>query len=96
MSDGASLDTSGGIYQVGMTMSKFVFGKNLTELEGFRDGFFEFHMKEIGLYKDSNDKAAQLAPVVPNVLTKQEAQKQRPLVLKVLLPIAKLFFSEQR
>jgi len=31
--DGPPLDTNKGLYQIGMTMSKFVFGANTTELE---------------------------------------------------------------
>jgi hypothetical protein len=49
--DGPSLDTTGGIYQVGMTMSKFAFGVNVTEVENFRPGFFEVQLGEIGFYK---------------------------------------------
>jgi hypothetical protein len=50
--NGAPLDISGGIYQIGMTMSKFQMGLNTTELIDFRPGFFELHIQSIGLYSD--------------------------------------------
>jgi len=99
--DGPPLDLSKGLYQIGMTMSKFAFGVNTTELENFRDGFFELQIKEIGLYKRITQEASQAATATatavaaPKVLTKVEAKKQRPLLLKVLLPLSKIFFSEQ-
>ena len=101
--DGPPFDASKGLYQIGMTMSKFVFGENTTELENFRDGFFEFQIKEIGVYKKvtqsvaSTDAAQSDAVAVPpKVLTKSQTKQQRSLLLKVLLPVVRmLFFSEQ-
>jgi hypothetical protein len=90
--DAPSLDTEGGIYQVGMTMSKFAFGVNMTEFENFRPGFFEVQLRDIGFYKSD----INLQVETPQVLSKKEAEKQRNLLLKVLFPVAKLFFSEQR
>lgn len=91
---GTPLNTTGGLYQVGMTMSKFVFGKNLTTMENFRPGFFELQFKEIGLYKDAAD-AKSIEMTQPKVWSKDEAKKRRPLLLKMLLPISRIFFSEQ-
>lgn len=77
-------------------MSKFVFAPEPLEIDNFRDGFFELQIKEIGLYKhqtiESQDK---VAIQTPKILTKSEAKSRRPLLLKVLLPVSKLFFSEQ-
>jgi hypothetical protein len=53
--DGPQLNSTTGLYQIGMTMSKFVFGANTNELENFRDGFFEFQIREIGLFKEQKD-----------------------------------------
>lgn len=97
--DGPKLDVTGGIFQIGMTLSKFVMSQNTTELENFRSGFFEMHIQRIGFY--NTDEAAAAAPAstaaaaVPDTLSKKEAEKKRPLLLKMLLPVAKLFFSEQ-
>jgi Complex I intermediate-associated protein 30 (CIA30) len=52
--NGAPLDISKGIYQIGMSMSKFLFAalSDSTEktLDKFRDGYFELHIQEIGAY----------------------------------------------
>lgn len=94
--DGPPLNVTGGIFQIGMTLSKFVMGQNTTELENFRPGFFNLHIQRIGFYNNDN-----VAPVVktssnvPDTLSKKEAEKKRPLLLKMLLPVAKLFFSEK-
>lgn len=95
VADGAALNTTGGLYQVGMTMSKFVFGGDLQPLDNFRDGFFELQIQEIGLYKDGKD-VQPLEVSSPEVLGKEETKKKRPLLLKLLGPVSKLFFSEKR
>jgi len=53
--DGEKLDVSGGIFQIGMTLSKFKIAVNTTELEGFRPGFFDLHVRKIGFYKNKED-----------------------------------------
>lgn len=101
--DGPSFDASNGLYQIGMTMSKFAFGVNTTELENFRDGFFELQIKEIGVYNNVNQAVASTdavqsdaVAVPPKVLTKIQTKQQRPLLLKLLFPLIRmLFFSEQ-
>lgn len=100
VNDGPKLDVSGGLYQIGMTMSKFKIAVNTTELEDFRPGFFDVRIRQIGFYKDDDDgdnyDAGYVQPAsVPDTLTKEEAAKKRPLVLKMLLPVAKIFFSEE-
>lgn len=93
--DAPPLNTTGGIYQIGMTMSKFVFGTNTTELVNFRDGFFEVQLKEIGFYKQQPaGKALLVEP--PQVLSKAESKKQRPLLFKIISPLFRLVFSETR
>lgn len=93
--DGPPLNTTGGIYQVGMTMSKFVFGANATELNSFRDGFFEVHFKEIGFYRQQSS-SQELAVGLPQILSESEAKKQRPVVFKIISPFFPLLFSESR
>lgn len=93
--DGPKLDVSGGLYQVGLTMSKFMMASNTTELENFRPGFFEVHIQKIGFYTTNDAPMGESTNVLPNTLSKEEANKKRPLALKLLLPIAKIFFSEQ-
>ena len=94
--DGPRLDLSDGLYQIGMTMSKFKIAVNTTELENFRPGFFEVHVKKIGFYKSDGDETKSMTKSsVPDTLSKEQSQKKRPLILKLLLPVAKVFFSEQ-
>lgn len=130
MPDGPKLDVAGGIFQIGMTMSKFKMAVNTTELENFRAGFFDMHIQKIGFYSEetvsvktevevdsdtntvktnvedeadavvkSEGAASESVSVpvlnVPDTLTKKEAEKKRPLPLKILLPVAKLLFSEK-
>lgn len=97
--DGPELNTTGGIFQVGMTLSKFKMAQNTTEIENFRPGFFDLHIQCIGFYNNQEgadipaDKA--MTSNVPETLSKMEAERKRPLLLKMLLPVAKVFFSEQ-
>ncbi len=102
--DGPKLDVSGGIFQIGMTLSKFKMAVNTTTLDDFRPGFFDMHIQRIGFYKEEDvqpDTAVITSSAesdvvdVPDTLTKKEAEKKRPLPLKILLPVAKLFFSEK-
>ncbi|GKZ01160.1 hypothetical protein MPSEU_001067400 [Mayamaea pseudoterrestris] len=94
VSEGPALNTTGGLYQIGMTMSQFEFGGDLKAMDNFRDGFFELHIKEIGLYKDDAQVASLFDVSSPQVLAKEEAAKKRPLLLKVFKPVSKIFFSE--
>jgi hypothetical protein len=97
VTDGPPLNTTGGIYQVGMTMSKFVFGANTTELTDFRDGFFEVQLKEIGLYKRQQQSSSkELIVESPQMLSESEFKKQQPLILKIIIPVFRLLFSESR
>ena len=94
--DGSKMDVSNGIYQIGMTMSKFVMAENMTAIENFRDGYFELQVKEIGfvLSKEKNDSVVNIP--TPKTLPEKEVKRRRPLLLKMLIPIAKVFFfSEQ-
>ncbi len=96
--DGPPLDVSGGIYQIGMTLSKFVMNVNTTELENFRPGYFDLRIKRIGFYNnggESNVSTLTEVASVPTTLSKEDAEKKRPLALRLLLPIAKLLFSEK-
>lgn len=90
--DGPKLDSTQGVFQIGMTMSKFIIAENMTAMDDFRPGFFQMHIESMGLYRTEVDAIAE--PTV-ETLTEQEAKKKRPLLLKVLRPISKIFFSEQ-
>mmetsp|Transcript_6163 Transcript_6163/g.15241 ORF Transcript_6163/g.15241 Transcript_6163/m.15241 type:complete len:444 (-) Transcript_6163:161-1492(-) len=96
--DGPPLDVTGGLYQVGMTMSKFRIMANATELANFRPGYFELQIRDIGLYTNVAEVLPSGATAIdaPSTVTKEEALRKRPLLLRVLLPAAKLFFSENR
>lgn len=98
--DAPPLNTTGGIYQIGMTMSKFEFGDTTTELKNFREGFFDLQIREIGFYKDVPISSVAATPMIgavrPKVMSEVEMKKKLPVLMKVLRPIAKLFFSEQR
>ena len=96
--DAPPLDTSGGIFQVGMTLSKFQINANTTTMEDFRDGFFDVNIRSIGFYTDGAADGAEGSAdssVSVEILSKKEIQKKKPVLLKVLLPLSKLFFSEQ-
>jgi len=43
-------DVSDGIFQIGVSLSKFVMGVNMTELSNFRPGYFELQIQSIGFY----------------------------------------------
>lgn len=94
--DSDPLDVSGGIYQIGMTMSKFKMSVNTTELKDFRDGFFNMNFQKIGFYKEGGDVPVEkMSSNVPDTLSKKEAEKKRPILLQMLLPVAKILFSEK-
>ena len=98
--DAPALNVSGGLYQVGLSLSKFQIGVNVTELSTFRPGFFELQLQEIGVYSSStstqSDTGALLLETGPvQTLTKEQAKKKRPVLLKVLSPITSLLFSEK-
>ena len=100
----SKMNVTGGLYQIGMVMSKFTIAKNMTSIENFRPGYFELQLAEIGLYNedgaaDNNneeDSSKSSAVMDVQVLSKDEASKQSPVLLKILRPVAKLFFSEKR
>lgn len=109
--NGPPLNVTGGLFQVGMTLSKFQIAANTTEFFNFRPGYFELQIQEIGVYSSSsseNNKETEAVAVAttatatatkidtPLTLTKEEAKKKRPAALKILSPLAKLFFNEKR
>merc|ERR1711971_70565 len=50
----------------------------------------------MGFYSDDVVPPVEhVAAQVPDTLSDREAAQQRPLLLKLLLPVAKLFFSEE-
>uniref|UniRef100_A0A7S1ZIF1 NADH:ubiquinone oxidoreductase intermediate-associated protein 30 domain-containing protein n=1 Tax=Trieres chinensis TaxID=1514140 RepID=A0A7S1ZIF1_TRICV len=91
---GPALNVTGGIYQIGLTMSKFKIGLNMTQVENFRAGYFELQLRQIGFYSDRK-MDEQERVTAPTTLSEQEAKKRRPLLVKALLPVARLFFSEK-
>jgi hypothetical protein len=109
--------SSNGIYQIGMTMSKFKIAINTTEIDNFRSGYFELQIQRIGFYKNSNNNTehadvvvngmmsnninnsynnSSSMMVVPDTLSKSESMKQRPIVLKLLLPIIRLLLGTEQ
>ena len=93
--DGPPLNVTGGIYQIGMTLSKFVMNVNTTELENFRPGYFDMRIKRLGFYNSQDGGSNNQVNTVPSTLSKKDAEKKRPVVLRLLLPVAQLLFSEQ-
>jgi len=99
-----TLNATGGIYQIGFSLSKFVIGVNTTELEGFRPGYFDLQLRRVGFYTDdaSLKEAEVPAPVAslnvstPETLTKDEVEKKRPLILKIIFPVLKLIFGSEK
>ena len=75
---GPPLDVSGGIFQIGMTLSKFKMAANTTELEDFRAGRFKLRIRRIGFYDavpGGGDAPARARPGVPDTLSKEEAER---------------------
>ena len=95
--NGPAFNTTAGVFQIGVSLSKFIIGQNTTELENFRPGFFDLQFKRIGFYAQSQSLTLQNNDntIVPNTLSKDELKKKKPLLLKLLLPVAKIFFSEK-
>lgn len=90
---GPKLNTTGGIYQIGLALSKFMISSTGREIDDFRPGYFELQVKEIGVFADAE------LPVTlnfPGTLEKEEAETKKPLALKLLGPVAKIAFSEKR
>jgi hypothetical protein len=90
---GTPFNTTGGIYQIGLSLSKFQLSQNTSEIENFRPGFFELQLKTIGVYSNS---ATSLQLSEPNTLSPEEAKRRRPIIVKALSPVLNLLFSEQR
>ena len=94
--------TAQGIFQIGLTLSKFRSAQNMTVIDSFRPGFFEVQIKNIGVYSNALEEDGVLHVLSPDssldpprTLAKHEVEKNRPLPVKILLPLSKLFFSEQ-
>jgi hypothetical protein len=90
---GAPLNTTGGLYQIGLSLSKFQISRNMTQLENFRPGYFELQLQTIGLY---SNVTSSLRVAEPSTLSPAEAKRKRPLIVKLALPVISLLFSEQR
>jgi hypothetical protein len=86
---GERMDVSRGIYQIGLTLSKFRLAQNMTVLDNFRAGYFELQIKSIGL--DYTDEEHAPVPTTPRTLSREEMKRSRPLLVKTLLPLSKLF-----
>ena len=84
------MNATAGLFQIGLSMSKFVNSKSMKEIDNFRPGYFELQIKSIGLYSES-----PVSVVTPKTLSKEEMMSRRPLLLKVFLRMSKLFFSEK-
>jgi len=90
---GPALDTSAGIFQVGLSMSKFKISPNATEIENFRAGYFNLEIEKIGTYSNDFSKEAIIQTVETE--TKEEMKKKQSLVFQILAPFFKFFFSEK-
>jgi hypothetical protein len=93
-----TLNVTGGLFQIGVSLSKFQMGTNITELPNFRAGYFELQIKEIGVYsKETSGKMSLPLLETSDVktLTKDEAKKTRPVLLKILSPVTSILFSEK-
>lgn len=90
---GPNLNTKNGLFQIGLALSKFQISSNGTQIEDFRPGYFELQLKEIGFYKTGE---SPVSVAFPGTLGKKEAERKKPLILKILGPIAKTLFSEKR
>lgn len=91
--DAAPLNTTGGLYQIGLSLSKFQMAQNMTELENFRPGYFNVELKTIGVYSHATNT---LSVNEPSTLSLEESKRKRPILVKILAPVFGLLFSEER
>eukprot|EP00931_Biecheleriopsis_adriatica_P050866 TRINITY_DN29483_c0_g1_i1.p1 TRINITY_DN29483_c0_g1~~TRINITY_DN29483_c0_g1_i1.p1 ORF type:complete len:427 (-),score=51.65 TRINITY_DN29483_c0_g1_i1:161-1417(-) len=83
------------VYQLGFTVSKFVISSQMKTVDDFRNGSFQLDIEELGVYTES-----PLSGVMPDFvdmpasLSDEEVKRKRPLLLKAVLPILGLLFSE--
>lgn len=89
---GSTFNSTGGIYQIGVALSKFQISRNMSEIENFRPGYFELQLEAIGVYSNST-KCMQVAEL--KTLSPEESKRKRPLIVKMLLPVSKVIFSEK-
>jgi hypothetical protein len=93
-----TLNVTGGLFQIGLSLSKFQMGMNVTELPDFRAGYFELQVKEIGVYCKATSGETSSPLVDTNelkTLTIEEAKRKRPILLKILSPVTSILFSEK-
>ena len=69
------LNVSTGLYQIGMTMSKFVLGNVTRELDNFRSGYFALDLKVIGVYSFTQ------RPPLANVSATTDIERDVPAAL---------------
>eukprot|EP00401_Gymnodinium_catenatum_P051383 CAMPEP_0117540172 /NCGR_PEP_ID=MMETSP0784-20121206/43363_1 /TAXON_ID=39447 /ORGANISM="" /LENGTH=399 /DNA_ID=CAMNT_0005336821 /DNA_START=17 /DNA_END=1216 /DNA_ORIENTATION=+ len=99
---GAPLDNVSAVYQLGFTVSKFVIGATMVQLEDFRNGTFQLDIAELGAYSEGGGGQAWLSasadrPTAPEALPEGEARRQQPLLLRLLVfPLLGLVFSETK
>jgi len=86
------IDPSEGLYQIGLTMSKFLMAENMTEIPSFRPGYFELQVKSMGLYSSN---AQNVTVSSPTILSPEEIKQNRPIIAKIVFPVIKLLFSEK-
>lgn len=84
-----------GVYQIGLVLSKFSMAEQMTAMPNFRPGFFELLLKDIGVvYK--NAAAAAPSSLTVASLTKMDANAKRPMLIKTLMPLSRIIFTEKR
>jgi len=101
-------DAGGNLTQVGLTVSMFEFGRDrLTVMDGFREGFFDLEVREIGLYKGDGDgegdgegeggttEEEEEAGLGRIVTTDSDQRRRRPLALRAVLKVLGVLFSER-
>jgi hypothetical protein len=95
LDSGNIMNTTGGLYQIGMVMSKFTIAAKMTAIENFRPGYFELQLKEMGLFTKTMMTTTTTTTTEEElaVITKP---KSTPLVFQLLRPLARLFFTEDR
>ncbi|GMI54127.1 hypothetical protein ScalyP_jg11305 [Parmales sp. scaly parma] len=86
------------LFQIGLTVSCFPWGKNLVKMDNFREGPFELGIEELGLFSDADADAnadAGKSSAVQHVqtLTEDEVKAKRPMAFKI---VSKLFSEKAR
>ncbi|CAB9517915.1 expressed unknown protein [Seminavis robusta] len=95
VSDAAQFNKTLGIFQIGLIMSKFAIAEQMTAIPNFRPGFFELQIGEIGIFYKNGASLPPASNSTVKSLSREEVIAARPVLMKALVPLSKVFFTEK-